>query len=452
MKLNRSSENGQAMVLLVLAMVAMLGFTALAVDGGMVYSDRRNAQNGGDAASLSGGGAAALSLENSHVTYLSPLWNSCPNSSGAIAAALAIAESTAINRADDNHYTIDADISDNNGVDAVCGNVFNGSWTDKYIDVKTKITADTKTAFAHLFYPGPLRNTVEAITRIRPKTPAAYGRAIVGVNEDPDCDGNQNGVVFNGNIDVDVVGGGVFSNGCLRGNGTSLDVDVTNGGIVHVGELTTQHEGTFDPAPSPGSPVMTPDMYILPPPDCSQVAHYGSPSNAYRTHAEGVIPAGNYNGIKASGDLQLTAGGLYCLYDDFDVGNSNLSIDSSNGKSGVTIYLLDGGFNTGGNGSVVLNAPPETPDPSPAVPGLLIYLAVGNTSEIDLSGTSDSSFEGTILAPDGDIKISGTPEHTPTFSTQLVGKNVLVTGTADIEIHFDPKKAAQVPAKLELFK
>ena len=54
-----SSERGQVLVLLVLALVGLLGFTALAIDGGMVYSDRRTAQNAADAAALAGAGAAA---------------------------------------------------------------------------------------------------------------------------------------------------------------------------------------------------------------------------------------------------------------------------------------------------------------------------------------------------------------------------------------------------------
>ncbi len=49
----------RVMGLLVLAMVALLGFTALAVDGSMVYSDRRFAQSGSDASSLAGGAEAA---------------------------------------------------------------------------------------------------------------------------------------------------------------------------------------------------------------------------------------------------------------------------------------------------------------------------------------------------------------------------------------------------------
>ncbi|MEJ2303473.1 MAG: Tad domain-containing protein [Anaerolineales bacterium] len=61
---NSSSERGQALILLVFAAVALLGFTALAIDGGMVYADRRHAQNAADAASLAGGGVAALHMEN----------------------------------------------------------------------------------------------------------------------------------------------------------------------------------------------------------------------------------------------------------------------------------------------------------------------------------------------------------------------------------------------------
>ena len=38
---NNPSERGQAIVLIVLAMIVLLGFTALAVDGSLVYSDRR---------------------------------------------------------------------------------------------------------------------------------------------------------------------------------------------------------------------------------------------------------------------------------------------------------------------------------------------------------------------------------------------------------------------------
>ena len=69
MRNSNFSEKGQVLVLVVLSVVGLLGFAALAIDGSMVYSDRRHAQNAADAASLAGGGEAAMELENNSVTY-----------------------------------------------------------------------------------------------------------------------------------------------------------------------------------------------------------------------------------------------------------------------------------------------------------------------------------------------------------------------------------------------
>ena len=52
----KKSEKGQALVLIVLAAMGLFGFAALSIDGGMVFSDRRHAQNAADTAAL----AAAL--------------------------------------------------------------------------------------------------------------------------------------------------------------------------------------------------------------------------------------------------------------------------------------------------------------------------------------------------------------------------------------------------------
>ena len=60
MKTNRS-ERGQALVLIVLAIVAMFGFAALAVDIGRLYAERRRVQSAADAAVLSAAFAASHS-------------------------------------------------------------------------------------------------------------------------------------------------------------------------------------------------------------------------------------------------------------------------------------------------------------------------------------------------------------------------------------------------------
>jgi Flp pilus assembly protein TadG len=53
---SKKSERGQAIILIVFALIGLVGMTGLTVDGGMAYGDRRRAQNAADSAAF----AAAL--------------------------------------------------------------------------------------------------------------------------------------------------------------------------------------------------------------------------------------------------------------------------------------------------------------------------------------------------------------------------------------------------------
>src|SRR5512135_2047716 len=74
MNKHRNTEKGQAIVLFVLGIVALLGFTALAIDGSTLYTEHRNAQNAADAAALAG----ALQKTNGQPdsVVLQAAWNS----------------------------------------------------------------------------------------------------------------------------------------------------------------------------------------------------------------------------------------------------------------------------------------------------------------------------------------------------------------------------------------
>ncbi len=61
----RSAESGQAIVLMALAMIALLAFTALAIDGGRLFTVRRTAQNAADMAALA---ALTKYVKNSSIT------------------------------------------------------------------------------------------------------------------------------------------------------------------------------------------------------------------------------------------------------------------------------------------------------------------------------------------------------------------------------------------------
>jgi hypothetical protein len=292
---------------------------------------------------------------------------------------------------------------------------------------------------------------VAAVTRIRPHAPLGFGQAIIGLNNLA-CDGNNNGVIIHGSTDININGGGIYSNGCMKYMGAqNLNVFVNPPIISYVEQIEISGNVVLNASPSQVPSGIMPDDYTyIPPPDCDQVPHYGSPSNQYQNNASGHIPAGNYTRFKFNGAGTLQGGGLYCMNGNFDVGNNDLSIDTSNGKEGVTIYLVQGNFITNGGGSVNLSAPPKNPDPYPAIAGVLIYLAEGNNGLVTLTGNSESSFEGTIYAPSGTIEAYGAAGHTATFHTQFVGKNVKVGGNARIDVNYEGGKVFRIPTLLNL--
>ena len=430
-------EEGQVLAFLAIVLVVLLGFAALALDGGMLFSDRRDAQNAADSASLAGGSAAAYYMRANNINYNAFICGT----SGTLSTE-ASAEIEAINRAASNDYVIDNDLSDKHGVSVNCEIVDMGSYLDKHFDVTTKITRDTTTNFAQLIYDGPLRNEVEAVTRVYPPAPIAFGKAIISLNESA-CSGNSNGVIFSGTSTTTVTGGGVWSNGCLTGNGTSFNVTVNYGGVGLAGSST----GTLtniNPAPEYIPSTLPDHSTIVAEPDCS-----GLPNRTVPNTGNATLEPGKYNKIKWTGGILTMNPGLYCITDSqgMDISGGELSGD------GVTIFLEDGGVTISGNVSPVdLRAPEESPDPSPAVPGILFYLANGNSNTISITGNSTSFYLGTVYAPDGDLFFSGTSGTNPTFNTQLIGNNVEVSGGATIDINFNDEENFENPPYLDMQK
>ena len=445
-KSNQNSEQGQAIVLLVLAFVAFLGFFALAIDGGMIYADRRHAQNATDASSLAGAGVAAQEMENLGVYFSNFTCGSANVTAVQNAAALA-----AVGRAASNDYTIDYDVSDFHGVQVICvDDEDKGTYLDKYLDVNTLITRTTNTALVHFVYSGPVQEQAETIARIRPRTPLAFGHAIVALN-DAACSGNSNGVIVGGSSGTYVHGGGIFSNGCLKCNGSGPNFEVivdSPNGIGYVEEMTNCSSGELDPEATNVPDKLPAASYDVDLPDCSGLPNRSIPSGQDVTLEPGVYSQINDNGK----DTVTLNPGLYC------VTGSPIAFKITTAwfyGDGVTIYatngrvLISGGGDDEGNPSV-LSAPAADPDPSPALSGMLILLAPGNTSDVQLTGNSETQFTGTVFAPDGDITATGSGALTAPFNTQLIGHNVQVEGNAFIDINFDGANSYGVPPRLDL--
>lgn len=418
---HNKSEKGQAIVYLVLGIVVFLGFVALAIDGGMVLSDRRHAQNAADAASLAGGAAAALHLKTNQSYVCDQQW-SCPSSNDD--ASFGYAKARAKDRAGANDFSIDYDIADHNGVTISCGG---NSWEDAFIKVTVDISATTPSNFLQLVYPTALHNEVEAVTYVDPGGPLEYGNAVVALNDASCSDSGSNGIIMGGSGQVNVSGGNIFSNGCLRDNG---GVTVTVSGGEPMGTSLQTNNDNWDPAPILTDTQDTADAYSVDTPAvsggiCTDPAAHNIGQN---------LPSG-------------TLSGLYCV-----TGSQGLSINNNESVVGtnVTIYLIEGPLTINGTPHLNISAPPTGTNAAPAIPGVLIYLPPSNHSPVIINGDSTSVLEGLILAPNSLIQLNGNGEVM--YDGQVIGWDVVISGNADFKMVYNGCNGYLLPPSINLYK
>lgn len=444
----KNPESGQALILLVMAVVGLLGFTSLAIDGGMIYSDRRIAQNAADAAALAGASAAGELLKGQ--SYDS--W-SCPDGD---------AEQAAYKNALDNDFVIskvdEPDMaSAENAVAATCYPA------SHYIDVHVKTTIQTQTAFAHFVFKGILKNTVEAVARVYGPLPVAGDKALLAL--DTDCkmplDG---GIDFAGDLTVTVRGGSVHSNCDLTTRGSKGTVDVLTGTITYNQDYGIYKDnGGMNITPTVQGSYDVIDV-TLDPPDCSDPDVKSNDQTGSDISGSATIKQGLYTNISVenSGEKLIMEPGLYCIYGNFKATGGELVGD------GVTLYFPEtaGTFNTQGNATVTLRAPqpplcekdyPTTPGGcKPAIGGLLIYYEPGgkpSSPDIKLGGTSASEYEGMIYAPNTAVNIGGSSDaSTITYGISVVAFHITIYGTTNIDIKYDASKMPLYPAWIQVYR
>jgi hypothetical protein len=437
----KSTERGQALVLIALAIVGLFGFAALALDGGMLLLERRRAQNAADA--------------------------------GVMAAALAKIQGVdlfkaALQRAASNGYGTVEDICSPVWADCLLGigerwtvQVSNpplsGDYAGNSSYLQVSITSEAKTAFAHMVFSGPLQTTVEAVSRVWPEARLAAGHALYAATEH-DC----KGIWFTGTGDTEVDGGNVFSNSdaseknCQSGvQDGAGNVTVTDGGIQVVGTFDEGGSGSVSPPPQEG--VQHDNLRIVPRPDCSNLSDEG----AMLINAGEVVSLnpGRYESITFSTPdsvLKLKPG-MYCIYGDkgFSGNGGNVIVDGPDDGPGVMVYLQRGPFDLGGGTVVNLFAEPSVDflvDPSGNDwKGMLIYVDPENASNVKITGNSGSKYSGTIYAPSSNCVIQGTGDSIG-LNSQVICYTVKVAGTALVNITYDQDLGYEVPAAIDLVK
>jgi hypothetical protein len=422
----RNSEKGQAIVYLVLGLVVFFGFVALAIDGGMVLADRRHEQNAADAASLAGGAAAALHIDNNRSNTCGQTWD-CPGSADITDNSFGYARAKAKSRALENDFSLDNDITDHNGVQVVCGGT---DWDSAYINVTVDISATTPSNFLQLFYPNALHNEVESVTHVDPGGPIEYGNAIVALNDAICSDPGSEGVIMGGSGVASVDGGNIFSYGCLRDNG-GVTVTITGNDDygdpygAYGADLSHITDANWDPVPqTPGEDAQTidPMEFAIETPDCT--GHYINGAN-----------------------FPNNPSGLYCINGDLTI-NNGAHIEGDN----VTIYIPTGKLTVNGTPYINISACPSTSDscPNGSIAGVLIYLPPSNTHLVKINGNEESVLTGLILAPGSTVQLNGNGKNM--YNGQVIGNNVEITGNADFYLTYNGCDSYVARPKIDLYR
>lgn len=453
---DKRSQRGQALILIALGIIGLVAITALAIDAGNSFSDRRHAQNAADTAAIA---AALAKIQGQSVaTY-------------------------ALDRAASNGYTNDGvnTVAVNNPPGPSC-NGTNGPYFGNTEYIQVLIRSTVNTFFAPIINVNQLHNCVEAIARAKPVTyeELFLGAALVALKPT----GNDT-ILANGNIDLDINNSGVFDNStgtcAMRANGNvHLAVDTSysivggycqNGNVTRIGPLDL------------GAPqVPYPPQIDIPAPQitCSgdgyqsgNTYYPGTWDNQLLFNGNGNVTMmpGNYclnNGALFNGNVNITANGVNVRLNngEFNInGNSTFTCSNavfySNGGSGyhfngngnnnctnVVFYTKTGDVLWNGNVTNTFSAPTNGP-----YAGLLLYMPYGNTTPLTINGNSNNNITGTIMAVSAPITINGN-SGTNGYHSQIIGYTITLNGNSNTTINYGDAENYDtlVPPSIELTK
>ena len=467
-------ERGQSLVLIALAVIGLFGFSALAIDGSRVFSDRRNAQNAADTAALS----AALAKIRGEVYT-----------------------DAAVDRAESNGYANDA----NSTVEVhLCSELPNDDCPGipqpestppteseliranraNYIHVK--ITSILPATFARIVGRNEFKNIVTAVTYAGPVEPKpladGYALAAMELHE-------RDAIHHGGNFNLEVNNSGIYSNsdyldsspgpncphGSIvgRGNGNiSVDTSIRTAGDFCAGNNFDIYplnavDDRVSQIPLP-LPVDIPDF------SCSGTAappsydaanflltyYPGNYNSLDINNGTGGNPVqkvhfspGTYcisNGASFSGpqfiandvDFLVTGGDFRFSGGTFTCNDMQVHIDGGSGIrmgatshmycNNVTFFLSTGDVDWNGNPDFRIFAPTGGD-----YKGLLFYMAPDNNNSIRINGNTHSEMTGTILAVSSNITING-DSWSNGLRSQIIGDTVTLLGNGNMVINYDP--------------
>ncbi len=478
---NNINEKAQVMIIFVFAVIALLGFSALAIDGANVYRQRRQDQATADSAVLAGAQAAAQYLKDH---------------SGSTCASVSASGSDGFKKI-------------TNAMELPSGSSSTITCDTSGMTINAIVPSDVKTYFLQAI-PGSKQSLtstkVEATAKVNIGSSGSMfgGAALVSLSSSG-C-----GMTFTSTI-VKIVGGGIFVNSSEKLNTSSGDAALcsnwnptidTSSCIGVVGDLDINFTGPYKKQTITGSgfcsakptQIEKPDYTKLipaiptPTPTCStdgtwnastRKATAGNFTDLTIPYNGGTLDSGIYcisGTFNKTGGATVTGGDVVMVFTgsapnvfigsgaaQFDslqiyindgiweiAGSSTLTVPgvfryyskgTSNFKVGgsSTITLKDGLFYLTNSkldmeGSTILNLTAPT---SGDFKGIAIYEPTGNKNSLIVCGGSNDTITGSIIAPDAEIHLNGSANANG-INSQIVGDKIVTEGNSQITINYDP--------------
>ena len=389
-------EQGQALILIALALVGIVAIAGLVVDGGRAFLDRRNAQNAADAAALA---SAYARLKGGQSMV-----------------------SAALSSAAENGYNNDGVTN----VVALYSPPRDGPHANDVEYIQVIITSHLDTYFARVIGRNQITNNVQATARTKQSEIKALldGRAVVSLAPTSNCF-NRLSFWVHGEATLDISGGGIFVNSnnqsCAliqQGSGSlRLDEGYT---IDVVGNASIQKTRLLTPQVTAGSaPIPYPPPFFMPKFGCSKEAEVSLDGTS--------MSSGSWGDAFPPPGVTHLDGGVYCL-------DEGMNITGDLEGHNVTFKIQDGEVRFSHTANIILDAP-NAGDHK----GLLIFVPMDNHNKVVLNGGSGSSIKGTILAPASPVLIKGMESRTG-FHSQIIGYTIEADGNSNVVIVFNKEQ------------
>jgi hypothetical protein len=422
------SESGQIAVILALAMVGLLAFTALAIDGGNMYLQKRNAQNAADA------GAIAGTREVHRILHLDPLDPDYPDPADPY-LRIKINEFVESNGvpdtnddvaglSNDNIHAYYLDVDGNRIGNNEVG--FSGSVPPDARGIMVEASIPFDTFIAGLIGQPRAKATADAGAIYEQQTSSFFSAIYAGGNCTPhtlDLSGSEQIII-----------GGVHSNGNIQILGSTGHTSYYSGTVEYVGEINYQEDQVIFDNDAGGPTTCGAEEF-------------------------GMIFSFNEFVLPSQKALDAQAAGMYHTYADNHTGNAPelLPVDGLHVSFDPDGFSIPSNFPSEDEFTVTLVAfgpirfQAET-TLNPYIDGMLLFSTYGNRecpsnlTAITLAGNRFNWY-GLVYAPNGHIDMSASQNSS--LDGLIVGWTVSLSGSY-IEVRYNPEYDPPPPPRVVL--